>query len=154
VVTGQREGEAMGSAFDIKTKMITCNGQQVTNKLNQVFGNPNTPQYQKAQANNTFGDIQNVQGNWKDLIIAYLVAGVDVGNEWPAWCAYLEQLGAGATGTQGPLNIYLIAQARNTALTANPPQGMDTTTNGNGGPVHTHPGSGSQPSTIDSPCPP
>jgi hypothetical protein len=66
----------------------------------------------------------------------------------------LEQLGAGATGTQGPLNIYLIAQARNAALTANPPQGMETTTNGNRGPVHTTPGSGSQPSTIDSPCPP
>ncbi len=144
----------MGGGFT-KTRMITCTGQQVTNQLNQVFRNPGTPQYQAAQAHNTFGAIQNVQGNWKDLIIAYLRAGVDVGNEFPAWVAYLEQLGAGATGTQGPLNIYLIAQARNTALTANPPQGMDTNTHGGGGPVHTAPGTaGGQPAMIDSPCPP
>lgn len=144
----------MGAGFDRRTRAIMCNGQTVTAKLNQVFGNPSTQAYQQAQANNTFGNIQNVQNNWKDLIIAYLVAGVDVGKEFPAWVAYLEQLGAGATGTQGPLNIYLIAQARNAALTASPPQGMDTTTNSNGGPVHTHPGSGANPSTIDSPCPP
>ena len=98
----------MGGGF-AKTRTIDCNGQLVTNQLNQVFRNPGTPQYQAAQAHNTFGAIQNVQGNWKDLIIAYLRAGVDVGNEFPAWVAYLEQLGAGATGTQGPLNIYLIA---------------------------------------------
>jgi hypothetical protein len=145
----------MGGGFDAKKKMLLCNGQQVTNKLNQVFRNPGTPEYQAAQANNTFGAIQNVQGNWKDLIIAYLRAGVDVGNEFPAWVYYLEQLGAGATGTQGPLNIYLIAQTRNTALTANPPQGIDTNTRGGGGPVHTAPGTaGGQPAMIDSPCPP
>ena len=144
----------MGAGFDRRTKTINCNGQGVTNKLNQVFRNPGTPQYQNAQKYNNFGNIQNVQGNWKDLFIAYVVAGVDAGNEWPAWVAYLELLGAGATGTQGPLNIYLIAQARNAALTASPPQGMDTSTQGNGGPVHTTPGGGSQPCTIDSPCPP
>ena len=129
-----------------------CNGQLVTAKLNQVFGTPGNSPYLNAQKYNTFGGIQNVQGNWKDLIIAYVVAGVDVGKEWPAWVAYLEQLGAGATGTQGPLNIYNIAQARNTALTGD--VGMDTTTNGNGGPVHTTPGGGGQPCKIDSPCPP
>ncbi len=145
----------MGGFFDIKTRTINCNGQTVTAKLNQVFKNPSTQAYKRAQANNTFGNIQNVKDNWKDLIIAYLVAGVDVGDEWPAWCTYLEQLGAGATGTQGPTNIWLIAQARNSALTATPPQGMDTSTNGNGGPVHTTPGSGPNPvTTIDSPCPP
>ena len=144
----------MGAGFDPKIRMFLCNGQGVTNKLNQVFRNPGTPQYQYAQDHNTFGNIQNVQGNWKDLIIAYVSAGVAVGNEGHAWCAYLEQLGAGATGTQGPLNIYLIAQARNTALTAHPPQGMDTTTHGNGGPVHTTPGGGAQPCMINSPCPP
>jgi hypothetical protein len=136
----------MGAGFDRKTRMINCNGQGVTNKLNQVFRNPGTPQYQYAQANNTFGAIQNVQDNYKDLIIAYVVAGVDAGKEWPAWCAYLEQLGAGATGTQGPQNIYDIAQTRDTALNGN--TGIDTKTQGGGGPVHT------TPSTIDSPCPP
>jgi hypothetical protein len=143
----------MGGGF-AKTRTIDCNGQLVTNQLNQVFRNPGTPQYRDAQANNTFGNIQNVQGNWKDLIIAYLRAGVDVGSEFPAWCAYLEQLGAGATGTQGPQNIYDIAQARNTALTANPPQGMDTNTGPGGRSVHTAPGSGGNPTTIVSPCPP
>jgi hypothetical protein len=139
----------MGGAFDRRTKLILCSGQGVTNQLNQVFRNPGTSPYNKAKNNNTFGSIQNVQGNWKDLIIAYLVAGVDVGNAWPAWCAYLEQLGA---GVQGALNIYLIAQARNTALTGD--VGMDTTTHGNGGPVHTTPGGGTQPCIINSPCPP
>jgi len=124
-----------------------CNGQTVTNQLNQVFKIPGTPQYQQAQANKgSFGNIQNVQDNWKDLIIAYLMAGVDVGKEWPAWCAYLQLLGAGPTGTQGPQNIYDIAQTRFQAL--NGSVGIDTTTHGGGGPVHT------TPNTIDSPCPP
>jgi hypothetical protein len=142
----------MGGSFNPKTKEILCNGQLVTAKLNQVFRNPGTPKYQRAKDNNTFGDIQNVEGNWKDLLIAYAVAGVDVGNEWQAWCAYLKILGAGATGSQGPQNIYLIAQARYNAL--NSDVGMDTNTRGGGGPVHTAPGSGGRPSTIDSPCPP
>ncbi len=143
----------MGGGFT-RTRAITCTGQQITARLNQVFRTPGTPQYQAAEANNTFGAIQNVQGNWKDLIIAYLRAGVDVGNEFPAWVAYLEILGAGATGTQGPQNIYDIAQTRNTALTTKPPQGIDTNTHPGGGPVRTAPAAGGNPATIDSPCPP
>ena len=142
----------MGGGFNPKTRMLLCDGQLVTAKLNQVFRNPGSRKYKQAQDSNTFGKIQNVEGNWKDLLIAYLYAGVDVGDEFPAWVAYLEQLGAGATGTQGTDNIYLIAQARNTALVGN--VGMDTNTRGGGGPVHTRPGSGSNPTTIDSPCPP
>jgi hypothetical protein len=143
----------MGGSFDVTTGMIDCNGQLVTAKLNQVFRNPGTRKYKQAQDSNTFGNIQNVEGNWKDLLIAYLYAGVDVGDEFPAWVTYLQTLGAGATGTQGPINIYLIAQARYNSLIGN--VGMDTKTNGNGGPVHTMPGSaGAQPSLIDSPCPP
>jgi hypothetical protein len=142
----------MGAGFDRKRMNYDCGGQLVTAKLNQVFRNPTSSKYKQARDHNTFGKIQNVQDNWKDLIIAYLVAGVDVGDEFPAWVTYLEALGAGATGTQGPLNIYLIAQARYTALTGD--VGMDTKTNGNGGPVHTTPGSGGNPTVIDSPCPP
>jgi hypothetical protein len=134
--------------------MLLCDGQAVTIRLNQVFRNPASRKYKQAQDSNTFGKILNVEGNWKDLLIAYLYAGVDVGDEFPAWVAYLEALGAGATGTQGPQNIYDIAQARNTALTATPPQGMETNTRGGGGGVHTRPGSGANPTTIDSPCPP
>jgi hypothetical protein len=134
----------MGGGFDRKTRVIDCLGQQVTNTLNQVFRNPGTPKYQYAQANNTFDTVlPNVQGNWKDLIIAYVVAGVDVGNEWPAWVAYLETLG---TAAQGPQNIYDIAQTRYNALRNN--LGVTTTTHGGGGPVH------ATPTTINSPCPP
>jgi hypothetical protein len=144
----------MGAGF-AKTKMIVCTGQLVTNKLDQVFkdpgssGHPN-PKYQFAKDNNTFDRVQqNVQDNWKDLLIAYVVAGVDVGNEWPAWAAYLEALG---TGPQGPQNIYLIAQTRWSALNGN--QGVQTKTHGGGGPVQKLPASGGNPITIDSPCPP
>jgi hypothetical protein len=147
----------MGGSFDIKTKIFACNGQQVTNGLNQVFRNPGTSEYQQAlAAKSLFGDIVQrglVQDNWKDLLIAYLIAGVDVKKEFPAWCYYLQALGAGAQGQQ---NIVDIAHARFTALDSN--QGMYTHTNGNGGPVKTLPGSGSgptsQPADIDSPCPP
>ena len=136
----------MGGAFIPKTGEILCDGQLVTAKLNQVFKNPGTRKYKQAQDNNTFGAIKDVEGNWKDLLIAYLSAGVDVGDEFPAWVRYLQLLGAGATGTQGPKNIFLIAQTRYNALNSN--VGMDTNTRGGGGPVHT------TPNTIDSPCPP
>ncbi len=142
----------MGGAFDFRTKKFDCNGQAVIVRLNQVFRDPNSRKYKLAQDNNTFGDVQNVEGNWKDLLIAYLRAGVDVGDEFPAWVAYLEELGAGPTGTQGPQNIYNIAQTRFLALSGS--VGMDTNTQGGGGPVRTHHGSGASPSTIDSPCPP
>lgn len=136
----------MGSGFDPKTKAIDCNGQLVTNKLNQVFKNPGTPKYQYAQDNNTFDRVlPNAPDNWKDLLIAYVVAGVDVGNEWPAWAAYLEALG---TGPQGSQNIYAIAKTRYDALTSVPPKGIDTKTHGGGGPVQ------ATPTTINSPCPP
>jgi hypothetical protein len=128
----------MGGSFDIKTKLITCGGEQVTAKLNQVFLNPGTQPYQQPP----------YQDNWKDLLIAYLIAGVNAGNEFPAWCFYLEAVGA--------QNIKAIAEARYDALNSN--QGMLTHTHGGGGGVHTTPGNGSgpgsQPADIDSPCPP
>jgi hypothetical protein len=140
----------MGAGFNLKTRAIDCNGQLITAKLNQVFKTPGTRKFKDAQDNNTFGTIQNVQDNWKDLLIAYLRAGVDVGDEFPAWVEYLQRLGAGATGTQGPQSIYDIAQVRYNALTANGGTGIgvDTSTGPSGGPVHT------TPNTIVSPCPP
>ena len=130
-----------------RPRMLLCDGQLVTARAEPGVPEFRVSQIQAGQDSNTFGKIQNVEGNWKDLLIAYLYAGVDVGDEFPAWVAYLEQLGAGATGTQGPHNIYDIAQARNTALIGN--LGMDTNTRGGGGPVHTRPGSGSNPTTIE-----
>jgi hypothetical protein len=132
----------MGGGFDAKTRMIDCTGQLVTKELDHVFQDPKNPRFQHAQRHNNFDRVlPNAQGNWKDLIIAYVVAGVDVKVEWPAWCEYLEQL-----GTKDPQNIYKIAQARLTAL--NTTAGMNTITHRGGGPVIT------TATTIDSPCPP
>ena len=140
----------MGGAFDPKTKVFLCNGQGITNELDKVFRNPADSKYKRARRNNSFDRVlPDAQDNWKDLIIAYAVAGVDVGDEWAAWCAYLEALGR---GPQGPQNIYLIAQTRFNALRDN--KGIETKTHGGGSPVHTTPGSGGNPITIDSPCPP
>jgi hypothetical protein len=134
----------MGGSFNPLTKAIDCNGQLITAKLNQVFKTPGTRKYKDAQAQNIFDKVlPNAKDNWKDLLIAYVYAGVDAGDEFPAWVSYLEALG---NGPQGPQYIYAIAQMRYNALTANPPQGIDT---------KTHPGGGVQTSagTIDSPCP-
>ena len=140
----------MGGSFDRKIRTFDCNGQHVTNGLDQVFrnpgnpGNPN-PKFQYAKDHNTFDRVPlNKKGNWKDLIIAYIIAGVDVGNEWEAWCAYLEALGAGEDNEQGPQNISAIASMRFNAL--NTDTGIQTKTHPRGH-VQTSPG------IIDSPCP-
>lgn len=133
----------MGSGFNRITRVIACQGQGVTAKLDQVFKNPGTAKYQYAQTNNSFDTVTNTPGNWKDLIIAYVVAGVDIDNEGHAWVGYLQQLGA------NPQYIFNIAQSRFTALN-----------NGTGIATKTHDPnvSGHAPiigaGSIDSPCPP
>lgn len=132
----------MGGAFNPLTKAIDCDGQLITAKLNQVFKTPGTRKYKDAQAQNIFDKVlPDREDNWKDLLIAYVYAGVDAGDEFPAWVSYLEALGG---GLRGPEYIYTIAQMRYNALKAN--KGIDT---------KTHPGGGVQASagTIDSPCP-
>jgi hypothetical protein len=134
----------MGGAFNPLTKAFDCENQQITAKLNQVFKNPGTGKYIAAQNQNWFDKVlPDAADNWKDLLIAYVYAGVDVGNEFPSWVSYLKALG---TGLHGPEYIYAIAQMRYKALTANPPQGIDT---------KTHQGGGVQASAgvISSPCP-
>jgi hypothetical protein len=87
-----------------------CDGDDVLSELNDVFNDPASARYRFAQANNTFGSIANVPGNYRDLIEAYRTAGVaDIGG----WAAYLRRLGTGPTG---PENIYAIAQVRHEAL--------------------------------------
>jgi hypothetical protein len=131
----------MGAGFSRIAAIIDCKGQSVTAKLDQVFKNPGTAKYNYAQTNNTFGTVPNAQNNWKDLIIAYVVAGVDIGDEGHAWVFYLQQL--------DPQYIYNIAQARFTALQTN--AGVTTTTHdpnkGGHAPIITA-------GSIDSPCPP
>ena len=140
----------MGSGFDETGSAIPCGGDDVIDELNGVFSNPNSAEYKHAQNHNTFGAIQNVPGNYKALIDAYKAAGVPVSDRWRAYLRLL-----GTVGTQGPQNIYDIAQARHDALI----QGvaMSTTVHEpkHGGHVHVHRPSGSASGSIriDSPFP-
>jgi hypothetical protein len=134
----------MGGAFDETGAMAKCDGQDVLKELNGAFGDPTSARYRYAQDNNTFGDVQNVPGNYKALTLAYLTAGVDV---CARWAAYLRVLG---TSPQGPQSIYDIAQTRFLAL--NQDVAMQTSVH-SGSHVHAHNGSGAKPSTIDSPFP-
>src|SRR5258708_14608272 len=108
---GQRRGEAMGGSFDETGKILICAGDDVLRELNQVFGHPNSAEYQYAKNHNNFGAIPNATDNYRALIDAYVYAGVPVSSRW---AAYLRLLGT--VGTQGPQNIHDIAQTRNDAL--------------------------------------
>jgi hypothetical protein len=138
----------MGSGVPEDGVVVLCDGDDVLVELNGAFGDPYSNRYKYAQSHNDFGKIQNVAGNYKALIDAYTAAGVPVS---PRWAAYLRLLGT--VGTQGPQNIYDIAQARYNAL--NNGVGMSTVVHvpKNGGHVHTPPGAGIDPIIIDSPCP-
>jgi hypothetical protein len=140
----------MGAGFNPKIRAYLCSGQQVTAKLNQVFqdpGNPTHPnhKFDYAKQNNFFDQVPlNQKGNWWNLLMAYIRAGVDVHDEWTAWRSYLEDLGTGEDGDPGPAQISVIAQMRYDALTNN--TGIYTRTHPNG---HVQTSAG----VIDSPCP-
>jgi hypothetical protein len=104
VTTKQRRSEAMGAGLVEPDAASGCTGADVLKELD-AFSNPNSQAYAFAQANNTFGAIQNVPGNSQDLINAYTNAGVPV---CAGWVTYLNQL--------GQQNIYMIAQARDEGL--------------------------------------
>jgi hypothetical protein len=129
----------MGGAID--SDVNPCDGSDVLSELNAVFNDPGSVRYRFAQANNTFGAIRNVPGNYRALIEAYRTAGVADIN---GWAAYLRRLGTGPTG---PENIYAIAQVRHQALS----QGIATLTiiHEDGGYVDTPEGL----HVIDSPSP-
>ena len=108
----------------------SCTGDDVLKELKDAFSNPNSQAYAFAQANNTFGAIQNVAGNSQALIDAYTNAGVPVCG---GWVTYLNNL--------GPDNIYTIARARNDGLT----QGVPMFTK-----IHRHTGLGHVRKTVGS----
>ncbi|HET7124259.1 MAG TPA: hypothetical protein VFI51_09110 [Bradyrhizobium sp.] len=132
---------------------LVCDGQDIIDKLNDVFGDPTKPQYNDAKSNNTFDKVKNGKDNYRALISAYVEAGVDV----PArWGAYLRKLGKSAQGQQ---DIYDIAQTRHKPLKKGVVP-MQTSKHGvtdmphGGKHVKKHDGSGAaDPSTIDSPFP-
>ena len=137
------DGDETGSA-------IPCGGEDVIDELNAVFSNPNSAEYKHAQHHNSFGAIQNVAGNYKALIDAYKAAGAPVSG---GWAVYLRKLGT--VGTQGPQNIYDIAQARHDALIQGLPMSTTVHEPKHGGHVHVQRPSGSASGsiTIDSPFP-
>jgi hypothetical protein len=132
---------------------LVCDGQDIIDKLNEVFGDPTKPQYQDAKSNNIFDKVKNGKDNYRALIAAYVEAGVDV----PArWGAYLRKLGQSQQGQQ---DIHKIAQTRYKALKKGDVP-MQTSKHGvtdmphGGKHVKEHDGSGAaDPSTIDSPFP-
>jgi hypothetical protein len=135
----------LGAGFNALTRAYDCKGQGVTKALDDVFADPNKKAFKDAKANNLFGQVQNVNGNWKDLLIAYSQAGVNVvGKEYIAWYYYLQELGTGPNGLSQ--NIYDIAQQRLNSL--NGDVGVTTTTHGGDHKINR------TPTTIDSPCPP
>jgi hypothetical protein len=138
----------MGGGIIEPGAALICDGDDVLKELNDVFLDPASAKYQYAQSHNDFGKIENVKDNYKKLIAAYETAGVPVNHRW---AAYLRLLGT--VGTQGPQNIYDIAQTRDSALNNNVAMSTIVHVPKNGGHVHIVRGSGGSPSSIDSPCP-
>jgi hypothetical protein len=145
----QNGATTMGAEpLDPTGEAAICDGLDVIKELNRIFEHPNSAKYKYAKEHNKFGTVPNATDNYRALIDAYDYAGVQVG---PRWAAYLRTLGT--VGTQGPQNIYEIAQARDYALTND--GGVQTATHApqHGGHVHTTRGSGDQASLISSPYP-
>jgi hypothetical protein len=142
----------MGGAV-IETGVIICDGDDVLNDLNDVFGDPSSDKFKHAKKQaEAFGNIANTAGNYNDLIRVYKAAGLTVSS---GWAAYLRMLGTvSAEGPdQGPTNIWNIAQFRSDGLTNDLPMSTVVHVPKHGGHVHTRRGSGGNPSTVDSPCP-
>jgi hypothetical protein len=129
-----------------------CEGEDVLQQLNHVFGNPHSDRYRQAKDHNKFGTVPNAPGNYKALIEAYEYAGLTVN---PRWGSYLRALGTvhSADPQQGPQNISDIAEFRDRCLKNS--LGMRTITHQphHGGHVHTKHGTGIDPEVVDSPFP-
>jgi hypothetical protein len=121
-----------------------CSGNDVLQTLQDVFGYPNSQEYQDAKnaALNLFGIVKNTPGNWKGLFDAYEAAytavGISICHNWENYLQTLSQN-----------DIYLIAQSRHVGLVLN--LAMSTTIHDptQGGHVKVSMGAGSI--TIDSP---
>jgi hypothetical protein len=93
----------MGSGFVTATgEALECDGTDVCNKLNDVFGHPGKHEYQIAQGKKQlFYDIWKGDGDYVKLHDAYMAVGV---KDTLNWKEYL--------GTLGADNIRHIAVAR------------------------------------------
>jgi hypothetical protein len=118
---------------------LICDGQDVVDELNAVFGDPKSARYQYAQQHNSFGSVPAGAGNYSALIQAYRDAKVTVS---PGWVNYLTAL-----GTSDPADISTIAKFRNTRLLAGKKMKTKVHDPANGGHVKV------DVDDIDSPCP-
>ena len=100
----------MGGGGDPRD-LTLCNGDDVLEALDDVFGHPHSRKYRdaKAAALDLFAGVPYGPNNWQDLYAAYeaayAAAGVPLCQNWQT---YLQTL--------SPENIYIIAQARNQGL--------------------------------------
>jgi hypothetical protein len=147
-------GEPMGGAFTGSGAtddgvLPACPGQDVLQQLDDVFSDPNSDRYKYAKKNNIFDKVGGGTDNYRQLISAYVEAGVDV---CARWGAYLRVLGRSSGGQQ---DIKDIADIRHDALKHDLP--VKTSTHPTGGNAHVkkHKGSSkTDPSTIESPFDP
>jgi hypothetical protein len=139
------------AAFDQYGKMVTCDGGDVLSMLNDVFGDPSSKKFaEAAKAKDKFAEVlEDDPDNWQKLVAAYNAAKVPVGGGWEAYLRLL-----GTTGSQGPQNIYNIAQIRYHGLNDGVVMLTDVHEPRHGGHVHTQRGSkAGLHSQISSPCP-
>ncbi len=122
---------------------LICDGQDVIDELNAVFGDPKSARYQYAQQNNSFGSVPAGLGNYSALIQAYKDAKVTVSS---GWVNYLTALGT-SDPTLGPKDISTIADFRNKHLLAGKKMKTKVHDPANGGHVKV------DVDDIDSPCP-
>ncbi len=98
----------------IEAGMAGCTGHDVLKALDDVFGHPNSKEYQNAKeaSQGLFEGVGVGAGNWQDLYAAYkaayAAAEISICDNWEP---YLQTL--------SPDDIYLIAQARSQGLVMN-----------------------------------
>ena len=137
----------MGGADPEDPRSPWCSGYDVLQALHDVFGHPNSKEYQDAKnaALDLFEDVPYGPDNWKDLYAAYeaayAAAGVPICQNWQP---YLRTL--------SPEDIYIIAQARYEGLVLGLAMSTITHDPTQGGHVKVSTGVGSI--TIDSPYSP
>jgi hypothetical protein len=140
----------MGGALTVKDGVLPpCPGDDVLQQLDDVFSDPGSDRYKYAKQNNTFDKVGGGANNYRQLISAYVEAGVDV---CARWGAYLRILGGKPGGQQ---DIKDIAEIRDDALKYDKPLKTTTHPVSNGAHVKKHKGSSkTDPSTLDSPFDP
>ena len=116
----------MGGAFTETGTALLCDGKDVIQNLNDVFGHPGKPAYQKAQGKKQlFYDVWKGAGSYRDLYDAYMAVGLKDSSNWKAYLATLK-----------PDDIKQIAVARFEGLDRTKPMRTKTHDASQGGGDH------------------